>query len=143
MIESPQPGRPDTGYDQEAGHAEAAHPGPREYIVIAIVLAVVTGLEVALFYLNFLPSSVVVASLLVLMVIKFSLVVLWFMHLRFESPIFKRLFVTGVILALSIFLAVLVMFRRDAVTSSLSVAFVVVLLFFFLIRPRLLRRARA
>jgi hypothetical protein len=85
----------------------------------------------------------VVASLLVLMVLKFSLVVLWFMHLRFESPIFKRLFVTGVILALSIFLAVLVMFRRDAVTSSLSVAFVLVLLFFFLIRPRLLRRARA
>jgi heme/copper-type cytochrome/quinol oxidase subunit 4 len=135
--------RGEQGHDQEAGHAEAAHPGPREYVVIAAVLAVVTAMEVALFYMNFLPSSVVVASLLVLMTIKFSLVVLWFMHLRFESPIFKRLFVTGIILALSIFLAVLLMFRADAVTASLSVAFVVALLFIFLIRPRLLRRARA
>jgi cytochrome c oxidase subunit 4 len=131
--------RAGAGFDQEAGHAEGAHPGPREYIVIAVVLAVVTALEVALFYMNFLPSSVVVASLLVLMTIKFSLVVLWFMHLRFDSPVFKRLFVAGIVLALSIFLAVLLMFRRDAVTASLSVGFVIVLLFAFLVRPRLRR----
>jgi cytochrome c oxidase subunit IV len=87
-----------------------AHPGPRQYVIVAVVLAVVTGMEVGLFYMDFLPSPVVVASLLVLMTIKFALVVLWFMHLRFDSPIYKRLFVAGLALALSVFVIVLVTF---------------------------------
>jgi cytochrome c oxidase subunit IV len=89
---------------------DVAHPGPRQYVIVAVVLAVVTGMEVGLFYMDFLPSAVVVASLLVLMTIKFALVVLWFMHLRFDSPIYKRLFVAGLALALSVFVIVLVTF---------------------------------
>jgi cytochrome c oxidase subunit 4 len=89
---------------------DAGHPGPREYVIVAVVLAVVTGMEVALFYLDFLPSGIVVAALLVLMAIKFALVVLWFMHLRFDSAIYKRLFVAGLALALSVFIVVLVTF---------------------------------
>jgi cytochrome c oxidase subunit 4 len=98
---------------EPAGQAHLAgegHPGPRQYVVVAVVLAVITGLEVALFYVDFLPSAVVVAALLVLMVIKFATVALWFMHLRFDSPIYKRLFVTGIVLALSVFLIVLLTF---------------------------------
>jgi cytochrome c oxidase subunit 4 len=89
---------------------DAGHPGPRQYVVVAVVLAVLTAMEVALFYMDFLPSSVVVAALLVLMALKFSLVALWFMHLRFDSPIYKRLFATGLVLALSVFIIVLLTF---------------------------------
>jgi cytochrome c oxidase subunit 4 len=89
---------------------DLAHPGPSQYVVVAVVLAVVTAMEVALFYMDFLPSAVVVASLLVLMALKFGLVVLWFMHLRFDSAIYKRLFVAGLALALSVFIVVLVTF---------------------------------
>jgi cytochrome c oxidase subunit IV len=89
---------------------DAGHPEPRQYVVVAVVLAVVTAMEVALFYVDFLPSAVVVASLLVLMALKFALVVLWFMHLRFDSAIYKRLFVAGLALALSVFIIVLVTF---------------------------------
>jgi cytochrome c oxidase subunit IV len=89
---------------------DRGHPGPRQYVVVAVVLAVLTGMEVALFYLDFLPSPVVVASLLILMTLKFALVVLWFMHLRFDSGIYKRLFVAGLILALTVFIVVLVTF---------------------------------
>jgi cytochrome c oxidase subunit IV len=89
---------------------DVAHPGPRQYVMVGVVLAVITALEVALFYLDFLPSPVVVASLLILMVLKFALVVLWFMHLRFDSAIYRRLFVAGLILALSVFVIVLVTF---------------------------------
>jgi cytochrome c oxidase subunit IV len=46
----------------------------------------------------------------VLMAIKFALVVLWFMHLRFDSAIYKRMFVAGLALALSVFIVVLVTF---------------------------------
>ena len=86
---------------------DQAHPGPREYVLIAIVLAVVTGLEVALFYVDFLPSTAVVTALLLLMTIKFALVVLWFMHLRFDSTLFRRLFISGLILAILVYLAFL------------------------------------
>ena len=120
---------------------DQAHPGPREYVMIAVVLAVVTGLEVALFYVDFLPSSAVVTALLLLMTIKFALVVLWFMHLRFDPPVFKRLFVTGVALALSVFLIVLLTFGAGFGPAVLAVAFVLVVLGVFLARPRFLRRA--
>ena len=80
-----------------------AHPGPREYVRVAIVLAVVTGLEIALFYIEGLADGVVIAALMILMVIKFAMVALWFMHLRFDSLIFRRLFLTGLILAISVF----------------------------------------
>jgi heme/copper-type cytochrome/quinol oxidase subunit 4 len=120
---------------------DQAHPGPREYVLIAIVLAVVTGLEVALFYVDFLPSTAVVTALLLLMTIKFALVVLWFMHLRFDPPVFKRLFVTGLVLALSVFLVVLLTFGAGLGPAVLAVALVLVVLGVFLARPRFLRRA--
>jgi cytochrome c oxidase subunit 4 len=81
---------------------ERPHPGPREYVRIAVALAIVTLLEVAIYYVDFLRPALV-PLLLIFSAIKFALVVLWFMHLRFDSRLFMRLFVTGVILALSLF----------------------------------------
>ncbi len=84
----------------------AAHPGPKQYVMVAIVLALATAAEVALYYLD-LPHGLLVALLLFFAFVKFSLVVLWFMHLRFDSPIFLRLFVTGLSLALVVYGVVL------------------------------------
>ena len=86
------------------------HPGPRQYVVVAIFLAVVTAAEVALFYMDFIPQGVNVAALIILMIVKFATVALWFMHLRFDSRIYRRLFVTGIILAISVFAIVLLTF---------------------------------
>lgn len=91
------------------GSHERPHPSPKEYILIATVLAIVTGIEVAIFYLPAL-ESILVPALLILSAIKFALVVLWFMHLRFDSPLFRRLFIAGLVLALSLFLIVLLIF---------------------------------
>src|SRR5438067_3850775 len=85
------------------------HPGPAEYVKVAVVLAVATAFEVGLYYLN-LPHGLFVGLLLFFAVVKFSLVALWFMHLRFDSRIFRRLFVTGLILAITGYLIVLVRF---------------------------------
>jgi caa(3)-type oxidase subunit IV len=46
--------------------------------------------------------------LLTMSVVKFVLVALWFMHLRFDSHIFRRFFLIGVVLALVVFGVVLV-----------------------------------
>jgi len=84
---------------------EHAHPGPGAYVRVAVILAIVTAIEVAAYYISSLPRTVFTALLLVMMVIKFSMVVLWFMHLRFDSRLFRRLFVTGIILAILVYTA--------------------------------------
>ncbi len=85
------------------------HPQPRQYINVAIILAVLTAVEVAIYYVEGV-RSILVPILIFLAILKFVLVALWFMHLRFDSNIFKRLFVTGLVLALLVFAVVLVFF---------------------------------
>jgi cytochrome c oxidase subunit 4 len=85
-----------------AVHGDVAHPGEAEYVRIALILAAITGVEVAVYYIHAL-KSVLVPILVVLAVTKFSMVALWFMHLKFDSRLFRRLFVTGIILALLVF----------------------------------------
>jgi cytochrome c oxidase subunit 4 len=111
----------------------AAHPGPKQYVLVALVLAIATAMEVGWYYLD-VPHGLFVALLMFLAVLKFSLVALWFMHLRFDNRIFKRLFVTGLLLAIAVYLIVLTTF--GALKWPLLVgfaAFLVVLLPIFLI----------
>lgn len=85
------------------------HPEPRQYVVVAIALAIVTAFEVAIFYID-VPRVLFVTLLLVMSTVKFSLVVLWFMHLRFDSRLFRRLFISGLILAVFVYAVVLAIF---------------------------------
>lgn len=82
----------------------ADHPDSSQYIVIGIILAVFTAIEVAISLASMAPS-VAVPSLIVLTVLKFVLVILWFMHLRFDSGWFRRMFIFGLILALAVYAA--------------------------------------
>jgi cytochrome c oxidase subunit 4 len=82
-------------------HAEK-HPGPLEYIQIGAILAVITAIEVAIYYMG-LSHTLLVVALLVFSAAKFTLVVMWFMHLRFDHPLFSSMFVMGFILAATIF----------------------------------------
>lgn len=88
------------------------HPSPKEYVRIAIVLGVVTAGEVAIYYIDWVHEHGLLIPLLFLFaVIKFSLVVMWFMHLRFDSRTYARFFVMGLAGAVTLFLIVLIIFR--------------------------------
>lgn len=91
------------GPDDEA----LQHPGPKEYIRIGLILALITAIEVGVYYVPSL-RPLIVPILLVLSLIKFSLVVLWFMHLKFDSRLFRRLLVGGIVLAIGVYSVVLV-----------------------------------
>ena len=82
------------------------HPGPRQYVNIAIILAIVTAAEVAIYYMSALEDFLV-PLLIVFSAIKFVLVVSWFMHLKFDSRLFSTLFVGGLILVAALFVIVL------------------------------------
>jgi caa(3)-type oxidase subunit IV len=90
------------------------HPEPLDYIKIGLVLAVVTAIEVALYYIE-LNRTLMISLLLVLSAIKFALVVLWFMHLRFDNRLFAQLFVAGFLLTLALFAVVLATMGRGLV----------------------------
>ncbi len=85
------------------------HPRPRDYWVIALILGVITAAEVIVTYVDFLDAAVA-PLLLVMAAAKFAIVVGWFMHLRFESPLYRRLFLIGVVAAPILFAAVLFSF---------------------------------
>ena len=93
---------------ETAVEAHSGHPGDAQYILIAVGLAVLTAIEVGLYYLK--ASTVTNVVLLLLMALKFSIVAGYFMHLKFDSPVLRRLFVGGLVLASFIYIIVFFMF---------------------------------
>ena len=73
------------------------------YIKVALLLAVLTAAEVLIYFAP--PGPLEVPLLLILMVVKFEIVVAYFMHLRFDNKIFTWLFVVGLILAVAVYAA--------------------------------------
>jgi cytochrome c oxidase subunit 4 len=94
------------GHDQEHG----GHASPAFYWVIGGILTVITAVEVAIFYIPAL-EAVLVPLLLVLSAAKFLLVVMFFMHLKFDSKIFSGLFLAGMILAVFMTTALIVLYK--------------------------------
>jgi cytochrome c oxidase subunit 4 len=88
---------------------EGAHPGPKVYVMIALWLSLATAAEVALYYLD-MPHGLFIGVLMFFMIVKFTLVVAYFMHLKFDAKIFRRLMVTGIALAITVYMIVLATF---------------------------------
>ena len=86
------------------------HPTDAKYIRVAIVLGIVTALEVATYFVE-MPGALLITLLMVMMVFKFFYVAAWFMHLRFDSPMFTKFFVTGLALATLVYGVLLTVFE--------------------------------
>ena len=92
------------------------HPTPKKYVQIAIVLGILTAIEIALYYTEDIVGVFTDTILIILAVGKFIIVVGWFMHLRFENKMVNRFFTGGMILALVLF--AIVMIERAAANFS-------------------------
>lgn len=107
----------DAGIDAPSADEHQApaheHPSDRQYVKIAVILGVLTAIEVFTYFesVHRMSDAAMYALLTVLMILKFIYVVAWFMHLKFDSPIFKHIFVTGILLALGVYLVMLTAFR--------------------------------
>jgi cytochrome c oxidase subunit 4 len=93
-----------------APHAGGGHATVKTYINVAVALAIITAVEVASLYIPGIPNPLLVVSLLGMSVIKFFLVVGFFMHLRYDHPILRALFVGPLVLAIIIILAIMALF---------------------------------
>lgn len=90
-------------------HADHGWPD-RKYIWLAVFLAVVTAAEIYAHSVDWLGAAFVPA-MIIMMVIKFAAVVMFFMHLKFDSPIFGWLFYSGLALAVLVYVAFLLTFQ--------------------------------
>ena len=92
------------------GHGDGGHASVGFYWMIGIVLAIITAVEVAVFYIPAL-ESVLVPVLLVLWAAKFVMVVMFFMPLKFDSNIFTGVFLAGLVLATFMIAALIVLYQ--------------------------------
>ncbi len=95
---------------REAHAPHKQHPSAKEYIRIGIILAFLTGFEVWLSYSD-VRGGLLVGLLVATMITKFSLVAMWFMHLRFDDRRYSRFFLIGLALAATLYLIVLLLFQ--------------------------------
>lgn len=99
-----------TGAQADA-HADDGHhtPTDRYFINVALVLALLTALETSTYWIHL--GGFATPLLLILMTIKFFMIVMIFMHLKFDSKLFSVLFYIGLGLAVLVYCAFLSTFQ--------------------------------
>jgi len=90
------------------------HPSFKQYVLIAIILFAITIVEFLLIWdrvgiVDYLGASKI-PLLVGLSVVKFYIVIMFYMHLRFDDKLFTRIFIAGLALAFMVGLAVLGLF---------------------------------
>jgi cytochrome c oxidase subunit IV len=93
-------------------YAGVSHASVRGYLVIAAILSVITFLEYRLFDVDAFGHSGRNAIMLILSVIKFTMVVGFFMHLRFENKYYSWIFGVAMLMGVAVFLAILLLQRH-------------------------------
>jgi cytochrome c oxidase subunit 4 len=91
---------------------EHAHPGGRTYVLVALVLTVITAVEVAIYYIDAI-RPLLVPFLLALSAAKFIMVVGFYMHLKYDARLFTGLFGFGLAIGVSVVLAFIALFQAD------------------------------
>ncbi len=82
------------------------------YVQIAMLLAVITGVEIIGVYLPF-AKWFIVTALVILSTVKFMFVIFFFMHLRWDKPFCTILFFIGLVLATGTVWALLMLFSSE------------------------------
>jgi cytochrome c oxidase subunit 4 len=96
-------------------HAEH-HPTWSTYWKVAVILTLITVGEVWVYYLPaFVATAYFVPVLLFMSAIKFAIVVLFYMHLKYDSPLYRALFAGPLGVAVVALVGLLFLFGKVAV----------------------------
>jgi cytochrome c oxidase subunit 4 len=110
-------GSADAGYEAATdGLHHEHHPSDKKYWQVGIALGVITLLEVSTYFIADPPyghelAPLLIGGLLVMMVLKFIIIAAYFMHLKFDSRLFRNIFAGGLALAVGVFLVMLTIFE--------------------------------
>ena len=96
------------------------HLSDKAYIRLAVILAAITTIEVAIYYIQwFHDTGALVPSLAVLSVAKFIIVISYYMHLKVDDRRYTYIFACGLILGVSIVAALVVLLRTNQIEYGL------------------------
>lgn len=104
---------PSAAVSHSQGHGDHDVSKFQIYVQIAMLLAVITGVEIAIVYFPW-AKWVLITSLIVLSAVKFLFVIFYFMHLRWDKPFCTILFFIGMIIAGGTMWALLALFAAEA-----------------------------
>ena len=99
--------------DSDAQTGAAHHPGVGIYVMVAVFLVVLTGMEITVFYVPAL-KAVIVPVLMILAAAKFALIALFFMHLRYDSWTLSGIFIFPLVIAALLAASLLMLFAYQS-----------------------------
>jgi cytochrome c oxidase subunit 4 len=105
-----------------AGHAHEGdhHPTWSTYWKVALILTIITAVEVSAFYIPAWETSwIYVPSMLIMSAAKFAIVVLFYMHLKYDHKLFSTLFTGPFLIAALTLVALLFLFGQVSVRLGL------------------------
>ena len=95
-------------------HGEAGehhHPGWSTYWKVALILTLITVGEVWMYYVPAIVASrIFVPGLLILSALKFGIVVMFYMHLKYDHKLFRALFTGPLFIAALTLIALMFLF---------------------------------
>ena len=97
--------------DEHRDGTEHTGPGWSVYWKVAVVLTLITIGEVWVYYIPaFVASRLFLPTLLTMSAVKFAIVVMFYMHLRYDHKLFRTLFTGPLIVAMCTLFALLFLF---------------------------------
>ncbi|HVE78200.1 MAG TPA: cytochrome C oxidase subunit IV family protein [Gemmatimonadaceae bacterium] len=112
--------------DAHAGHGAAHHPGEHAhptwstYWKVATILTIITAVEVWVYYIPaFVASRAFIPSLLIMSAAKFVIVVMFYMHLKYDHKLFRALFTGPLVIAMATIVGLLFLFGKAAIRMGL------------------------
>jgi cytochrome c oxidase subunit 4 len=95
------------------GTEEHAHPTWSTYWKVATILTLITLVEVWVYYIPaFVATRAFVPSLLIMSAVKFAIVVMFYMHLKYDHKLFRVLFTGPLIIAMATMIVLLFLFGQ-------------------------------
>lgn len=89
------------------------HPTWKQYKWVALILTVITIVEVWVYYIPaFVASPFFVPSLLIMSAVKFAIVVMFYMHLKYDAKLFRALFTGPLIIGVIVIISLLFLFGQ-------------------------------
>ncbi len=89
------------------------HPTWKQYKWVALILTLITVVEVWAYYIpSFVASSAFVPTLLLMSAVKFAIVVMFYMHLKYDHRLFRALFTGPLIIAIATLFALLFLMAK-------------------------------
>jgi cytochrome c oxidase subunit IV len=92
--------------------AHGAHPDWSTYKWVALILTVITVVEVWIFYTPFAENRLFVPSLLIMSAAKFAIVVMFYMHLKYDAKLFRALFTGPLLIGVIVIISLLFLFGQ-------------------------------